>query len=434
MIVTLPVQPRTRPSATGSRGDVLRFITAGSVDDGKSTLIGRLLFDTRTVLEDQLAAVAHASQKRGMRDTDLSLLTDGLEAEREQGITIDVAYRYFATARRKFIIADTPGHTQYTRNMATGASTAQAAIIVADVTKGLLEQGRRHLYIAHLLGIRDLIVAVNKMDLVDYERAAFERVRGAFEEFAQQLQPVPRLHCVPLSALNGDMVVERGGRLPWHAGPTLLELLETVEGASGAASSLSIALPLRFPVQLVQRIRGHARSYLGRIASGSIAVGDRITVFPAGVETSVQSIRIGLDDAASARAGQSIAVTLADEVDVARGDVFARVDAVPSLSREIDATLIWLAADALKPGGRYVVKHMTRSAKARITQVRHVVDIGELTAVTPQGPLLMNQIAGVTLMVQKPLAVDPYRVNRATGAFILIDEVTHQTVAAGMVE
>jgi sulfate adenylyltransferase subunit 1 len=405
---------------------VLRFSTAGSVDDGKSTLIGRLLHDTQQILEDQYAAVAQASKRRGFEGADLSLLTDGLEAEREQGITIDVAYRYFATPRRKFIIADTPGHVQYTRNMVTGASTSDAAVILADATKGLLPQGKRHLYIAHLLGIRDIVVAVNKMDLAGYGGEAFDRVRGAFEAFAAPLR-VPNLRFVPVSALRGDMVVERGKRMPWYRGPTLLELLETI-----VAVQLAAARPLRFPVQLVRRADGR-RWYLGRVASGRVRVGDAVTALPSGQQTRIAAIRAHEADRAAATAGESVALALADELDIARGDLLAAAAFAPRPRRDLRATLVWLAAEPIDPRARYVLKHTTRTVRATVAAVHAVVDIETLEP-RPGAPVLaLNDIGQVSLELAQPVAADPYTVNRAGGAFILIDAHSHQTVAAGMV-
>jgi sulfate adenylyltransferase subunit 1 len=415
--------------ARASEGAVLRFITCGSVDDGKSTLIGRILHDSRQVLEDQLAAVARASEKRGMAEVDLSLLTDGLEAEREQGITIDVAYRYFSTAKRKFIIADTPGHEQYTRNMATGASTAHAAIILADATKGLLEQSRRHLYIAHLLGIRNLIVAVNKMDLVGYDEAVFDKVKADFSAFADKLDaPKPQLIFIPLSAYRGDMVVDRGDNLAWYQGPALLELLETIEPAAAATEE-----PFRFPVQLVQRDGERGRTYLGRVAAGRVTVGQRIKVMPAAVETTVKAIYSALESQDVAEAGESVAISLADERDIVRGDLISEAERPSTLERTFDATLVWLSTDALKPGGRYLIKHTTRTTKAKIAAVRHLIDVKTLAHVEPPETIGVNSLVKATLNVQQPLAIDDYAANRTTGAFILIDEVTNQTVAAGMV-
>jgi sulfate adenylyltransferase subunit 1 len=405
---------------------VLRFSTAGSVDDGKSTLIGRLLHDTQQILEDQYAAVAQASKRRGFDGADLSLVTDGLEAEREQGITIDVAYRYFATPRRKFIIADTPGHVQYTRNMATGASTSDAAVILADATKGLLPQGKRHLYIAHLLGIRDIVVAVNKMDLAGYGREAFDAVRGAFEAFAAPLR-VPNLRFVPVSALRGDMVVERGKRMPWHRGPTLLELLETLVPVPPAA-----ARPLRFPVQLVGRADGQ-RWYLGRVASGTVRVGDVVMALPSGQQTRIAAIRAHEDALAAATVGESVALALAEELDVARGDLLAAVAFAPRPTRDLQATLVWLAAEPLDPRARYVLKHTTRTVRATVAAVHDVVDVETLEPRPGAPELALNDIGQVSLELAQPVAADPYTVNRAGGAFILIDAYSHQTVAAGMV-
>ena len=405
---------------------VLRFITCGSVDDGKSTLIGRLLHDTQQILEDQLSAVNRASKQRGFDGADLSLLTDGLEAEREQGITIDVAYRYFATPRRKFIIADTPGHEQYTRNMATGASTADAAVILADATKGLLPQGKRHLYLAHLLGIRDIVVAVNKMDLAGFGEHAYEAVRAAFAEFAAPMD-IPNLQFVPLSALGGDMVVERGDRMPWYRGPTLLELLEGIEPARAAA-----ARPLRFAVQLVQRAGGERR-YLGRIASGVAHAGQEVLALPAGRPSRIKALHTheGLRD--FARAGESVALTLADDLDVSRGDLIAAALAAPRQARELEATLVWLAAAPLEARGRYFLKHTTRTVRAKLSAVNYVMDVEALEPRPAPGGLVMNDIGHVSLELAQPVFADPYTEDRATGAFILIDAHSHHTVAAGMV-
>jgi sulfate adenylyltransferase subunit 1 len=405
---------------------VLRFITAGSVDDGKSTLIGRLLHDTRAILQDQLAAMASASSKRGFDGLDLSLLTDGLEAERAQGITIDVAYRYFATARRKFIIADTPGHEQYTRNMVTGASTADAAVILVDATKGLLPQSRRHLLLAHMLGIRHIVVAVNKLDLAGYARGRFEAVCEEFESFAAPLE-IPELRFIPMSALRGDMVVERGAHLGWYEGPTLLEALENIDAADTAA-----ALPLRFPVQYVGR--GGARRYLGRVAGGTVRPGDEVVALPSGQRTRVAKVAM-LDEArASASAGDSVALELEDELDIARGDMLADAANPPRSARAFEARLCWLATEPLLPQGRYLLKHTTRTVKAKFASVNHRVDIRTLATEPFRGEVKMNEIVHAALVVQQPLFADSYARNRVTGAFILIDEATNQTVAAGMIE
>ena len=411
--------------ARNTRG-VLRFITCGSVDDGKSTLIGRLLHDTRAILQDQLAAVARASSKRGFDGPDLSLLTDGLEAEREQGITIDVAYRYFATGRRKFIIADTPGHEQYTRNMVTGASTADAAVILLDATKGLLPQSKRHLLIARLLGIRNILVAVNKLDLAGYRRDAFEAVRGAFSGFSAPLE-IDGLQFIPMSALRGDMVVERGAHLGWYGGPTLLEALEGMDARSaGAAPSL------RFPVQYVSR--GANRAYLGRVATGRVQTGDEVVVLPSGRRTRVKGISLLDSVLASALAGDSVALQLEDELDISRGDMIADAQRPPRIAKEIEAKLCWLSDAPLAPQGRYLLKHTTRTVKAKLASLGYRIDVHTLQKEAFEGEVRMNDIVHARFLVQQPVFVDAYAADRATGAFVLIDEAGNQTVAAGMIE
>jgi sulfate adenylyltransferase large subunit len=387
-----------------------------------------LLHDSRQILEDQLSAVERASSKRGTGDLDLSLLTDGLEAEREQGITIDVAYRYFSTPRRKFIIGDTPGHTQYTRNMATGASTADVAIILADAAKGLLEQSKRHLYIAHLLGIRHIIVAVNKMDLVGYSRDVFAGVCEAVTQFASRLEGLPPQFCfVPVSALLGDMVVDRGERTPWYAGPTLLELLETIEPARDNS-----ARAFRLPVQLVQKSPELGRTYLGLIASGSVSVGQEVLVLPSGRTTTVKGVYRWPDSAATAWAGESVALSLADEIDISRGDQIVSATHPPRVARSLEATLVWFSGESLAPNGRYLLKHTSRTVKAKVSSVVDVVDVHTLELRAPSAAIGANDIAHVVLTLALPIFFDAYSEERATGAFILIDEVTNQTVAAGM--
>ncbi len=405
---------------------VLRFITCGSVDDGKSTLIGRLLHDSRTILQDQLAAVTRASSKRGSGELDLSLLTDGLEAEREQGITIDVAYRYFATGRRKFIIADTPGHEQYTRNMVTGASTADAAVVLLDATKGLLPQSRRHLLIAHLLGIRNVIVAVNKLDLAGYGREVYAALRASFENFAAPLE-IPNLLFIPMSALRGDMVVERGANLGWYQGPTLLEALEAID-----VESTDSSLPFRFPVQYVAR--GQVRSYMGRVAAGTVQTGAEVIVLPSGRRTRVKGISVLGDSLGSALAGDSVALQLEDEVDVSRGDMIVDAHRLPRPVKAFTAKLCWLASEPLAPRGRYLLRHTTRTVKARFAAINYRIDVQTLEQRPLEGEVRMNDIVHAALAVQQPVFVDPYAMDRATGAFILIDEATNQTVAAGMIE
>jgi sulfate adenylyltransferase subunit 1 len=393
----------------------LRFATAGSVDDGKSTLIGRLLYDSRAIQEDQLAAVERASTRRGAAEIDLSLLTDGLEAEREQGITIDVAYRYFATPRRKFIIADSPGHEQYTRNMATGASNADALVLLADVKKGLLPQTRRHLRIARLLGLRQALAFVNKMDAVGYSREAFERVRRELQSFAAPMG-FESFDVLPGSALRGDMVVERGAALGWYQGPTLLERLETL--SSGAESAA--AGPLRFPVQLVSRPQGDApRGYMGRIESGHVLAGAKVVLLPGGRRTRIRQIVSHGAEREIAVAGDSVTLVLADDIDLARGDLIADAGRPPRETRALDLTLVWLGHEPLRPGGRYVVQQAARRALAKVSA---------------DGEVRLNDIVRARLALQAPLFVDPYEEVRATGALILVDEATHQTVAAGLVQ
>jgi sulfate adenylyltransferase subunit 1 len=407
---------------------VLRFLTAGSVDDGKSTLIGRLLYDTKTILADQLAAVERTSQKRGTA-LDLSLLTDGLVAEREQGITIDVAYRYFATPVRKFIIADAPGHEQYTRNMVTAASTAQLAILLVDAQHGVVTQTRRHATLAHLLGIRHLVVAVNKMDLVAYRQDVFGGIVADFMAFAER-SGIKTVRFVPMSALAGDMVVERGENLPWYGGPTLLQILETVDvqQAPGDGS-------FRFPVQYVARPTATlARGYMGRVESGSIAVGDSVTVLPSGLSSRVREIR-GYDGT-QRRAGlhAAVALVLEDAIDISRGDMLVHGNASPVTRRELDATLCWLSEQPLDRRRSYFLRHTTREVRARIESIDHLWDVTTQTREAAPGTLRMNDIGRAGLKLAQPIFVDRYADNRTTGSFILIDEATNNTVAAGLIQ
>ncbi len=416
--------------------DLLRFAAAGSVDDGKSTLIGRLLYDSKSIFEDQLNALEKTSKKRGQDDIDFSLLTDGLIAEREQGITIDVAYRYFSTPQRKFIIADTPGHEQYTRNMVTGASTADLAIVLIDARKGVLTQSKRHAYLAHLLGVRHLVVAVNKMDLVDFSQDIFEKIRADFNAFAQGLG-ARDIHFVPLSALHGDMVVARGERLAWYRGPTLLELLETVDVAGDRERDA-----FRFPVQLLAwpdfsqgRMR---RGYLGRIESGTVKAGDAITVLPSGMTTKVATIRTLDGELAEAATPLSVTLELEDEIDISRGDMIvhapAGASAPPRVEKRIEATLCWLHARPLDRRRPYLIKHTTRTVKAEIATIHHTIDINLLEPRAGAQTLNMNDIASVGIRLHQPLICDSYADNRATGAFIVIDPADNVTVAAGMIQ
>ncbi|ANN77125.1 sulfate adenylyltransferase subunit 1 [Bordetella flabilis] len=415
---------------------VIRLITAGSVDDGKSTLIGRLLYDSKSVYADQLDAIARAKYKRVAGDgIDFALLTDGLEAEREQGITIDVAYRYFATPRRKFIIADAPGHEQYTRNMVTGASNADVAVILIDATRAidgqLLPQTKRHSTIARLLGIRHVVVAVNKMDLVSWDRAVFERIRAAYADLAHRVG-IAHFQALPLSALNGDNVVTPSAHTPWYDGPPLLALLEALDPAAENGTA-----PLRFPVQWVVRHDGSSaqdfRGYAGRVASGTLRRGDAIVVQPSGMTARVAEVRVHDRALSAAVAGDSVIVVLDRDVDVSRGDVLAHADAPASVDKEFDAEVCWLDTQALNPARKYLLKQGTRLTSARIREVRSRRDIHELREVDVEGgTLAMNDIGRLRIVTRDPLAMDRYDEIAATGAFILIDESTHQTAAAGM--
>ncbi len=417
-------------AAPPDRG-LLRFITCGSVDDGKSTLIGRLLVDTRSVLADALSAIERTSKRRGLETVDLSLLTDGLQAEREQGITIDVAHRYFSTGTRKYIIADAPGHEQYTRNMVTAGSTAHLAIILVDARKGVLTQTRRHSYIAHQLGIPHLVIAVNKMDLVGWSEEVFRGIERDYRDFARKLG-IPDVRFLPMSALAGDMVVERGQRLGWYAGPTLLELLESAPAAHTEGPER-----FRFPVQWVCRPHTDAhhdfRGLAGRVESGEIAVGDEVEVLPSGRRSRVRSIRLGDVALQRARSEQSVTIELEDAVDVSRGDLLVHAGAGPEPARALDAILCWLSERPLSRARRYVVRHTTRETLAQISEIAWRVDLTALGHV-PADTLQMNDIGRVRVKLASPIAADRYADNRDTGAFIVVDEATNDTVAAGMIQ
>ena len=406
----------------------LRFLTCGSVDDGKSTLIGRLLYDTKLIMEDQLVALRRDSLKHGTTgdDMDFALLVDGLEAERQQGITIDVAYRFFATPRRSFIVADTPGHEQYTRNMATGASNSEAAVILVDARKGVLTQTRRHSYICSLLGIRHVIVAINKIDLVDFSGERFHHIVGDYLGFAHSLG-FASVATVPVSARFGDNVTFSSGRMPWYDGPTLLEHLESLDIERGMDTK-----PLRFPVQWVNRPNLDFRGFSGTVASGSVRTGDRVVVAASGKATAVARIVTADGDLPEARAGEAVTLTLADEVDVARGDVLTHADDRPEVVDQFAAHILWMAEDEMLPGRSYLMRIGTKFVPARITSLRHKVDINTLEHMAAR-TLGLNEIGLCNLSTSSPVAFDPYSENRATGAFILIDRFTNATAGAGMI-
>jgi bifunctional enzyme CysN/CysC len=423
--------------------DLLRFTTAGSVDDGKSTLIGRLLYDSKQVFEDQLAQVTQASERRGGEGTlDLALLTDGLRAEREQGITIDVAYRYFATAKRRFIIADCPGHRQYTRNMVTGASTADVSVVLIDARRGVLEQSKRHAFISALLGIPQMVVAINKMDLVDYSQERYQELIEEFEAFAQKLRggKNPRRTAtsyLPMSALNGDNVVERSTHMDWYEGPPLLEWLEQVDVAYDHPDDK----PARFPVQWVIRPGAGVsdaevadyRGYSGQLASGALRLGDEVTVLPGGARTRIAAIDTYDGELAEAMAPMSLTLRLEDELDVSRGELICHPDEAPAVARELDADICWMTDELLRPGSRYLIKQTSRSATAVIDTIADMVDVHTLERMAAPQELGLNDIGRVRLYTSAPLVFDPYASNRRTGSFILIDESTNGTVGAGMI-
>ncbi len=411
---------------------LLRFLTCGSVDDGKSTLIGRLLFDTKTILADTLSAIAKTSAKRGLGAVDLSLLTDGLQAEREQGITIDVAYRYFSTGTRKYIIADAPGHEQYTRNMVTAASTADLAIILIDARKGVLTQTRRHSKLASLVGIQHLVVAINKMDLVAYSQQAYEKIKVDYLEFAAKVG-ISDVRFLPLSALNGDMIVDRGDSLDWYDGPTLLQILEAAPAAHSEHNE-----KFRFPVQFVCRPQDSAnpdlhdyRGFMGRIEAGSIKVGDAVTVLPSGLTSTIKAIQLGDKNLRQAVTEQSVTLLLADEIDTSRGDMIVKSSEVPAAVKQIEATVCWLSEIPMDRARTYLVRHTTRDSKAKLAAIDHRLDVNTLEKV-PAEKLTMNDIAQVSFKLAQPLFVDSYLENRSTGAFIIIDESSNNTVGAGM--
>jgi len=411
--------------------ELLRFATAGSVDDGKSTLIGRLLYDSKAIFEDQLEAVEHTSKSRGYDYTDLALLTDGLRSEREQGITIDVAYRYFATPNRKFIIADTPGHVQYTRNMVTGASTADLGLVLVDARQGLTEQSRRHALILSLLRVPHLVLAVNKMDLVDYDRDVFRRIHSEFTSFATKLT-IPDLTIIPISALKGDNVVTRSEPMSWYDGPSLLHHLENVHVASDRDM-----VDTRLPVQWVVRPKSDAhhdyRGYAGRVAGGVLKPGDDVLVLPSGFTSKIAAIDLFDTQLDEAYPPMSVTVRLEDDLDVSRGDMICRPQNAPKPSQDVDAMVCWMTNEPLRPRQKLAIKHTTRSGRAMIKQIQYRLDVNTLHRDQDAGELGLNEIGRVQLRTQVPLLADPYSKNRTTGSFILVDEATGVTAGAGMI-
>lgn len=411
--------------------ELLRFTTAGSVDDGKSTLIGRLLYDSKSIFEDQLEAVRLTSQRKGHAEVDLSLLTDGLKAEREQGITIDVAYRYFATPKRKFIIADTPGHVQYTRNMVTGASTANLAIILVDARHGIVEQTCRHAYIASLLMIPHMVLCVNKMDLVDHQESVFQQIVKHFDGFASKLE-IKDIHFVPISALNGDNIVNKSNDMPWYQGPTLMYLLEHLHIGSDYNH-----LDARFPVQYVLRPQKKGfedfRGYAGRVASGIFRKDDEITVLPSGFSSKITALYSAEKSIEEAHPNMAISMTIADNLDISRGDMIVKINNQPNSTQELDIMVCWFAQEPMELNKRYVLKHTTRDVRCILKEIVYKMDIHKLQRIENVQRIGMNDIARIKLRTQSPVFFDSYKQNRLTGSLILIDESTNSTVGVGMI-
>ncbi|HLR30941.1 MAG TPA: sulfate adenylyltransferase subunit CysN [Fodinibius sp.] len=411
--------------------DLLRFTTAGSVDDGKSTLIGRLLYDSKSIFDDQIEAIEESSQRKGDEYTNLALLTDGLSAEREQGITIDVAYRYFSTPNRKFIIADTPGHVQYTRNMVTGASTANLAVILVDARKGVIEQTCRHSFIASLLQIEHIVLCVNKMDLVDYSQDRFDEIREEFRSFSSKLD-VPDIHYIPISALYGDNVVEKSENMSWYGGSTLLYTLENVQVDSDFNHVDS-----RFPVQWVTRPQSEKypdyRGYAGRVSGGVFKPGDEIIALPSGFTSTIDAVETFQREEEEVFQPMSVTMTLTDDIDISRGDMIAKPDNQPKVGQDIDIMVCWLNNESLKPNGKYAIKHTTKEARCIIKEVKYKVNINTLHRVEGDKEIGLNDIGRIQIRTTKPLFYDSYKRNRSTGSIILIDEYTNETVGAGMI-
>ncbi len=412
--------------------DLLRFTTAGSVDDGKSTLIGRLLYDSKSIFEDQLEAMEESSRKRGDENVNLALLTDGLKAEREQGITIDVAYRYFATPKRKFIIADTPGHIQYTRNMVTGASTANLAIILIDARKGVIEQTKRHSFVANLLRIQHLVVAVNKMDLVDYSEEIYNQIVSDFRDFASRLDNIVEITAIPISALNGDNVVDKSENMPWYQGPTFLYHLEHVY-VGGEDNHVDARFPVQWVIRPMSDEWHDFRGYAGRVAGGVFKPGDEVTVLPSGFTTRIKGIHTPKGDLTEAFAPQSVCITLTDEIDISRGDTLVKANNPPVVSQDIEAMICWFSSKPMDHRAKLIVRHTTQETKAIVQEVKYHVDINTLHKIEGVDTFNMNDIGRISLRTAVPLIQDSYRRNRITGSFVLIDPGTNETVAAGMI-
>ena len=412
--------------------DLLRFTTAGSVDDGKSTLIGRLLYDSKSIFEDQIDQIEESSKKRGDENVNLALLTDGLKSEREQGITIDVAYRYFATPKRKFIIADTPGHVQYTRNMVTGASTANLAIILVDARKGVIEQTKRHSFIANLLKIQHVILAVNKMDLVDYDEETYHSIVKDYQEFASRLDNIVDIQPIPMSALNGDNVVDKSENMPWYQGPSMLYHLENVY-IGGDENTVDA----RFPVQWVIRPQSDEfhdfRGFAGRVAGGVFKVGDDVTVLPSGFTTKVKSIHNEKEELDKAYAPMSVTMTMEDEIDTSRGDMIVKPNNQPEVTQDVEAVVCWFSNTPMQANQRLFLKHTTKEVQAKIKNVKYTIDVNTTHKVEGVSSLSMNDIGRLEIRTAQPVFVDSYTKNRSTGSFVLIDAGTNETVAAGMV-
>ncbi len=411
--------------------ELLRFTTAGSVDDGKSTLIGRLLYDSKSIFEDQLEAIEKTSKQKGHEYVDLALLTDGLRAEREQGITIDVAYRYFATPRRKFIIADTPGHIQYTRNMVTGASTANLAIILIDARKGVVEQTSRHAFIAALLQIPHIVVCINKMDLVDYSQSVYDEIVASFKTFSSKLE-VHDVQYIPISALKGDNVVDRTKNMDWYQGTTLMYILENVH-ISGDQNHIDCRFPVQYVIRPQQTDHHDYRSYAGRIAGGIYKPGDKVMVLPSGFTTTIKAIDTDAGEVNEAFAPMSVAIRLEDEIDISRGDMIIRENNIPHVSQDIEVMVCWLNERPLQLNGKYTVRHTTKEVRCIVKEIRYKVDINTLHRMENDKEIRMNDIGRIHLRTTAPLFYDEYRRNRMTGSLILIDEGTNETVGACMI-